>query len=408
MKRRIAKALLKAGAAVAGVVAVVALFFIAAGWQAFGQGATGARLERMKASPQWHDGHFANTQAMFMDPNVWSAMVGASDVASPEATKPVPAQKTNSSTWAAPPATGLRVTWFGHASTLVELDGQRILTDPAFGPRASPFDFIGPQRWFDPVNLDDLGAVDAVVISHDHHDHLQYSSVRLLKDKPVTWFVPLGVGAHLEYWGVDPARIVELDWWQKGTLKGDGKDKASVDVNCVPARHASGRQLLDQGATLWASWAFVSKGVGAGEDGHRVFFSGDTGLHEAMRTIGEKLGPFDLTMIEVGQYHPTWPDWHIGPEQAVKAHQLLRGKVMLPIHWALWTLAPHGWTEPGERALAAATAAGVTVALPEPGQPFEPLTTTSANKWWPDEPWTTGAQQPIVSTIGGDPNARMP
>lgn len=405
MKRRV----LKVFAALAGVVVVVAVVAIAAGWTAFGKGASGERRARMQRSPQWRDGHFNNAQPMFNDPGALTAILSPSPAVSPH--EAVPFAKTDVTALSTPPPSGLRVTWFGHAASLIEIDGVRVLTDPAFGERASPFDSVGPARWFPPpLAIDDVGAVDAVVISHDHHDHLQYSSVKLLKDKPVTWFVPLGVGAHLEYWGVDPARIAELDWWEKGSLT--AQDGRVVEVDCVPARHASGRQVLDQGATLWASWAFVGAQ-------HRVFFSGDTGLHSALAEIGQKLGPFDLTMIEVGQYHPTWPDWHIGPEQAVKAHQMLRGKTMLPIHWALWTLAPHGWTEPGERVVVAAQAAGVPLVLPRPGESFEPTTTNSPStstttstttlaKWWPTEPWQTAQEQPIVSTVAGDPAVRMP
>ena len=388
-----------AAVAVAAVVAaVVVVVALVAGWRAFGHRSTGARLARLQASPQWRDGHFNNTQPMYIDAASMTAMLSSSPVASPEPSKPVPATMTDLTTLQTPPSSGLRVTWFGHASTLIELDGARVLTDPAFGERASPFDAVGPARWFPPtVDVSALD-IDAIVISHDHHDHLQLSSVDLLKDKPVTWFVPLGVGAHLEYWGVDPARIVELDWWQEATLR--TKAGGDVVVHCVPARHASGRWLFDQGQTLWASWAFVG-------DDHRVFFSGDTGLHTQLQQIGDALGPFDLTLIEVGQYHPTWPDWHIGPEQAVKAHQLLRGKRLLPIHWALWTLAPHGWTEPGERVVAAAAAAGVPLALPVPGQPFEPAAAPST-KWWPDEPWQRAEDAPIVSTADGVADHRMP
>lgn len=394
-RRKVFKRIATVVGAVVAVVVVVGVGVVVDGWDAFGSAAAGARKARMEASPQYRDGHFNNAQPMYNDPAALWAMFHFSPVASPR-----PEQPATPAPWTppqAPPDSGLRVTWFGHASTLVEIDGVRVLTDPAFGERASPLDWIGPERFFPAVDVDALGVIDAVVISHDHHDHLQYSSVVKLRDKKMKWFVPLGVGAHLEYWGIAPEQITELDWWETARLESGG---GGVDVACVPARHASGRHVLDQGATLWASWAFVGPA-------HRVFFSGDTGLHDAMTTIGERYGPFDLTMIEVGQYHPTWPDWHIGPEQAVVAHQRLRGRVFLPIHWGLYELAPHGWTEPAERVLAAAAAAGVAIVMPRPMAALDPTSTSTpapaVAKWWPDEPWQTAAEVPVRSTVDGDP-----
>jgi L-ascorbate metabolism protein UlaG (beta-lactamase superfamily) len=149
--------------------------------------------------------------------------------------------------------------------------------------------------------------------------------------------------------------------------------------------------LTDDDAKLWAGWAMIGPR-------HRVWYSGDTGLHPTLREIGERFGPFDLTMIEVGQYHSAWPDWHLGPEQAVRAHGIVRGKAMLPVHWGRLALAYHGWTEPLERALAAGEAAGVTVLSPRPGQPIEPEAPPAREHWWPNLPWTPGAADPIRST----------
>jgi L-ascorbate metabolism protein UlaG (beta-lactamase superfamily) len=206
-----------------------------------------------------------------------------------------------------------------------------------------------------------------------------------MKDWPTTFVVPLGIGAHLAYWGVPESRIVEVDWWDRTRVGG-------LEIVCVPARHASGRTMVfDRDGTLWAGYAFIGAR-------HRAYFSGDTGLFPGMRDIGARLGPFDVTMIEVGQYHRAWPDWHIGPEQAVLAHGMVRGRVLLPMHWGLLQLAPHGWTEPIERALAAGKAAGAVIVTPRPGGSVEPEAPPAAARWWPPLPWVTAAQDPIRST----------
>ena len=240
----------------------------------------------------------------------------------------------------------------------------------------------GPKRWYPPpLALDELPDLDAVVISHDHYDHLDYPTIRAMRSWDTVFVVPLGVAAHLEYWGVPLERIVELDWWERHEV-GD------LEIVCAPARHASGRVAFDYNATLWAGYALLG-----GE--HRVFFSGDTGMFPGMSEIGERLGPFDLTMIEAGAYGHAWPDWHVGPEQAVRAHQVLRGKVYMPVHWGLFNLAMHGWTEPLERTLVAAQAAGVRAFIPRPGASFEPASVPATKKrWWPERTVEDGRRVP--------------
>jgi L-ascorbate metabolism protein UlaG (beta-lactamase superfamily) len=373
------------------LVAAVAVALIA-GCAAFGGRAQGDRRARMERSPQWSDGAFENPQPL--NNHVGLMLKGMFDV-SPDVgpQTPVPTARIDPARFATPPGTGLRVTWLGHSSLLVEIDGRRLLTDPVWADRASPFSFIGPHRWYAPlIALDQLPPIDAVLISHDHYDHLDHHTISALKDRDTTFIVPLGVAAHLLAWGVPERRIVELDWWEKHNLGG-------LTVVATPARHASGRMLIDNNRTLWASYAMVGPR-------HRVYFSGDTGLFPGMREIGERLGPFDLTMIEVGQYDPAWPDWHIGPEQAVVAHQMLRGKAFLPIHWALFSLAYHGWTEPIERVLAATSPPGSVLLTPRPGQSVEPTSFLAADvgkRWWPALPWKTAAQRPVVSTWSGKP-----
>ena len=367
---------------------VVALLLVAAavarGWEAFGHHAGGERRARMERSPQWKDGHFNNPQPLVNDAaGMLSGMFHASDHGSPAI--PLPVEKIDPRRFDAPPGSGLRITWLGHASALIELDGSRVLTDPMWSERPSPIPEMGPRRWYPPpIALRDLPALDAVVISHDHYDHLDYPTIAAMKEWNTTFIVPLGVGAHLEYWGIPKGRIVELDWWEHTKVRG-------LDITCTPARHASGRAVFDKDATLWAGYSLAGSK-------HRVFFSGDTGLFPAMKQIGARLGPFDVTMIETGQYHASWPDWHIGPEGAVQAHVLLRGRVMLPIHWALLRLAYHGWTEPIERVLAEATRRGVRVLTPKPGQSVEPDNARAQQRWWPGLPWDTAQQAPLVST----------
>ncbi len=358
------------------------------GWWAFGHRVEGERRTRVEHSPQWAGGHFENPQPLHNE--AVASLVGAfriSDDVSPKT--PVPVASFEPLRFATAPESGLRVTWLGHSSTLVEVDGVRVLTDPVWSERVSPFSWVGPRRWFPPpIPFESLPAIDAVVISHDHYDHLDAGTIARMKAWNTTFIVPLGLGAHLEYWGVPRSRLIELDWWESTVVKG-------VTIHCVPARHASGRFVFDYGAKLWAGYALVGPA-------HRVYFSGDTGLFPAMKTIGEKLGPFDLTMIEVGQYHRAWPDWHSGPEQAVRAHQWVKGKVFLPIHWGAFALAYHGWTEPIERALAESARLQVPILTPRPGQSVEPSAPPTPERWWPTLPFTSAIDDPIASTQLGE------
>jgi L-ascorbate metabolism protein UlaG (beta-lactamase superfamily) len=369
----------------AAIVPTAAIAFaVVDGWSGLGTRAQGERRARMERSPEWRDGHFNDPQPIINN-NLGSveAMFKASPYASPSA--PVPTLTPDPATFTLAPASGLRVTWLGHSSTLVEIDGRRILTDPVWSTRISPVRWAGPERWYPPlIPLAALPPIDAVVISHDHYDHLDQGTIVAMKDWSTTFIVPLGVGADLAYWGVPAAHIVELDWW-------DHVDLGGVTVVCTPARHASGRGVTDKDAKLWGGYALLGSS-------HRLYYSGDSGLFPGLREIGDKLGPFDLSMIEIGQYDTNWPDWHMGPEQAVRAHQMVRGKVFLPVHWGALALAAHGWTEPIERALAAAQAAGVTIVTPRPGESVEPSAPRPPERWWPSLPWRTAAENPIVSS----------
>jgi L-ascorbate metabolism protein UlaG (beta-lactamase superfamily) len=282
---------------------------------------------------------------------------------------PVPVVHPTAADYATPPATGLRATWIGWATVLIEIDGKRVLTDPVWGERCSPSPLVGPKRLHElPIALSELPPIDAVVISHDHYDHLDMETVRALAARGTTFFVPLGVGAHLARWNVPAAQIHDLAWNESAEIDG-------LTLTATPARHYSGRNPLHNDETLWASW--VIRGPV-----HRVYFSGDTGYFEGAKTIGAQHGPFDLTLIKIGAYDRSWRDIHVEPEMAVRIHQDVRGRVMLPVHWATFNLAIHEWGEPADRALAAANAANVTLVIPRPGERIEPAAPPSIDRWW--------------------------
>ncbi len=381
----------KAVAIVLGVLAALAaaITLTLAGCQSFGEHASGDRLARMRQSPEWHDDRFENPQAMWSDMRdaLLHALAGGPDV---EPTGQVAFATTDPALLAVAPASGLRVTWFGHSSMLLEMDGQRLLVDPIWSDRASPFEWVGPRRWYPPtIALDRLPAIDAVLISHDHYDHLDWATIVAMRAWKNVFIVPLGIGAHLQRWGIPPERIVELDWWQSTRV-------GALAVTLVPARHASGRLSAQSDQTLWGGFALVG-------DQHRVYYSGDTGLFDGMAEIGQRFGPFDVAMIEAGQYDADWPDWHLGPEQSVLSAQRVRAKALIPVHWGLFRLAHHGWTEPVERVLAAARCTDVPVITPRPGQSIEPtaLKPGDSTRWWPDAQWATAAEKPIVATTDG-------
>ncbi|HJL16232.1 MAG TPA: MBL fold metallo-hydrolase [Sandaracinaceae bacterium LLY-WYZ-13_1] len=391
-RRRILRALGRVALGGLLLLTLVAATGVGLSWQALGAAPAGARLARMEASPQHADGVFVNPQPLWND---WLGSLAALDVSEhAEPGEPLPVRDDTEARLDEPPGP-LRVTWLGHSTTLIELAGQRVLTDPVFGPSTSPLPALGPQRWYaPPVRLEALDDTDVVLISHDHYDHLDHPTIVRMRDWDATFVAPLGVGAHLAYWGIDPSRIVELDWWEEHRA-------GALRIVATPARHASGRQVFDQDRTLWAGYALIGPE-------RRVMFSGDTGLFDDMAVIGERYGPFDLVMIEVGAYHRAWPDWHIGPEQAIRAHSMMRGRLFLPIHWGLFNLAQHGWTEPMERTWVAASEADVPFVTPLPGQVVDVDEPPEPRRWWPDRPWQTAEEHPIVSTRAGDPDERYP
>jgi L-ascorbate metabolism protein UlaG (beta-lactamase superfamily) len=340
---------------------------------AFGHHAQGRRKERVLASPRFVSGRFRNTARVA--PGLKGnplPVIGEYFFANEGRVPPGPLpMKSPLAQWTALPETGLRTTWLGHSTLLLEIDGFRVLTDPVFGERASPVSFAGPKRFHaPPATISQLPRLDAVLVSHDHYDHLCRKSIRELLAVEVPFVTSLGVGARLEAWGVPPERITELDWWETHVLPGGG-----LSFTAAPAQHFSGRAMGDRNTTLWSSWCMRT-------DRHKLFFSGDTGLTDEFRTIGQKLGPFDLVMLEIGAFHPSWGDIHLGPENALTAFGYLGGGTLLPVHWGTFNLALHAWDEPAETLFTHATARGARVLTPELGSPIEPARIDEPTPWW--------------------------
>jgi L-ascorbate metabolism protein UlaG (beta-lactamase superfamily) len=337
----------------------------------FGGKAKGARLERMQASPRWVDGAFRNTYPI--QPGLKSGPMPAiteffcggrrrvPDTALPFVDSLVAWRE---------PTVAPRVTWLGHSSTVIEIGGLRILTDPVWGKRASPFQAIGPRRFQDPIiSLADMPKPDVVLISHDHYDHLDYPTIRKLARVDVPFVTSLGVGAHLESWGIAPERITELDWWESHALRG-------VTITATPAQHFSGRGIKDRNSTAWSSFALRS-------GNHSVFYGADTGLTGQYRDIASRIGNFDLVMLEVGAWNSAWGDIHLGPANALEALAMLGGApTFLPIHWGTFNLALHEWDEPAETLFRLAPAKGVRIAMPRLGEAVVAGEDRPLQPWW--------------------------
>ena len=268
------------------------------------------------------------------------------------------------------PSPTLRAFWIGHASVYVEIDDIRILIDPIFSEYASPFNF-GPKRFHPPpITLQDLPKIDAVLISHDHYDHLDMNTIIQLAAQGTHFFVPLGIGAHLIKWNVPENQIQELEWWQDQMV-------GEVKIICTPTRHYSGRGLTDNKATLWSSWSVIGPQ-------HRFYYSGDTGYSKHFKEIGERFGPFDMSFIKVGAYGPGagWIDIHMSPEDAVRAHKEVQARRMFPVHWGTFNLAYHDWDEPIKRTLQAASKEKIDLVIPRVGEIVFANQDFLSENWW--------------------------
>jgi L-ascorbate metabolism protein UlaG (beta-lactamase superfamily) len=345
------------------------------------------REKKLAASRRFRDGRFWNTHAVRMmrePPGVGMMLdfVAGSGRRVPQ--RPLPLFASTAAALSSSAASGLRVTWLGHSTVLVEIDGVRLLTDPVFGERASPLSFAGPRRFHrPPLALGELGRIDAVVLSHDHYDHLCAKTVRALAAGipgfSGRFVTTLGVGAHLERLGVRPDLVHELDWGEG--FRVEGAVGATVDVVATPSQHFSGRGALDRNQTLWAGMAMIGPR-------HRVFFSGDTGPTPEHKDIGASLGPFDVAMFEIGAFHPAWGDIHLGPLAAWDAFCALGARQLLPVHWSTFDLGLHPWEEPGEllyrRVVDAAGDGAAREALLTPliGEPLEGGSARVPEPWW--------------------------
>lgn len=264
-----------------------------------------------------------------------------------------------------------RLVWFGHSTFLVQIEGKTILIDPMFGEVPSPHPLLGKKRFSKelPIAIEKLPEIDMIIMSHDHYDHLDYGSIQQLKDKTKNFYMPLGMGAHFEEWGVDSSKIHELGWWDE--IQADG-----LLLALTPARHFSGRGLNNRFSTLWGSWVIQGK-----DD--NIYFSGDSGYGPHFKQIGEKYGQFNFAMMECGQYNERWEEIHMMPEQTAQAAKDIQAKVFMPIHWAAFTLAMHSWRDPIERVMVKAKEISQPIFVPEIGQFIElnkNLVTT--RQWW--------------------------
>lgn len=347
-----------------------------------------ARTARIQASPQFNGRTFANTYPVStgLKPGVERPSLRDFLCGGERRVPSAPLPLVNPlPTWEAPPQTGLRVTRLGHSTLLVEIDGVRILTDPVWSQRASPLAFAGPKRFHPaPVSLTALPPIDVVVLSHDHYDHLDRHTVRALARQRLPFVTSLGVGAHLESWGIPAERITELDWWERTEVGG-------VTITAAPAQHFSGRGIKDRNGTLWSSMHFHGPR-------HSFFFGADSGLTPEYNEIGQRLGPFDVVALEIGAFHPSWGDIHLGPVNALTARVMLGSGMVLPIHWGTFNLAMHAWDEPAETILRLAPESRVRLLMPRMGEPIEPALVDRLTPWW-REVSATSADGPVADSL---------
>ncbi|TKC64108.1 MBL fold metallo-hydrolase [Pedobacter hiemivivus] len=338
----------------------------------FGKAPWGARLERLKKLPNFKaDGTLDNLSPTPMKPDdvsYWDmivAMVKGNEQRRPKDALPHLTPDFSETT-------KTKLIWFGHSSYYLQMDGIKILVDPVFSERTSPISFIGSKNYkgTDFIKIEDFPALDIVLITHDHYDHLDYQSVLKLKDKTEVFITSLGVGAHLEHWGIPADKIVELAWGEESIASG-------LKFTAAPARHFTGR-LFKRNQTLWS--AFILQGAK-----HKLYLGGDSGYDTHFKQTGEQHGPFDLAILECGQYNAYWPLIHMFPEQTVQAAKDLKAKVLLPVHWSKFALAMHNWNEPVIRAVKKAKEENFKITTPILGEAVILDENYPSKEWWLDK-----------------------
>ena len=328
-----------------------------------------------QASPQNRDGRFHNVHprpANGPKPDartLWKFLFNKPANTEPGSTLPL--QKLSRAALDAAPERSLYR--LGHSTVLIKLRGGWWLTDPVFSQRASPFSFAGPKRFHaPPVALHELPPLHGVILSHDHYDHLDRATIRALAPKVGVFLCTLGVGDRLMDWGVPAAKVRQHDWWQSSEVNG-------LRMTATPAQHFSGRALGDGNRTLWASWVIEDL---QSASPLRVFFSGDGGYFDGFKEIGQRFGPFDLTLMETGAYDEHWPYVHMHPQQTLQAHQDLQGRWLLPIHNGTFNLAMHAWWDPFEQILHLGQQQGIPVATPMMGERIDLNQPHACSPWW--------------------------
>jgi L-ascorbate metabolism protein UlaG (beta-lactamase superfamily) len=339
--------------------------------KSFGQLPTGKRLSRVQSSPNYKDKAFQNVYAteMLAKEASYPKMLGRfffESLPDQEPTQTLQSVKVDLSKISKEEPS---ITWFGHSSYLLMLNGKSILVDPVF-ERASPFRVVGSKPFpvSDPYTIDDFPPLDLVIITHDHYDHLSYNAILQLRSKVPMFVTSLGVGAHLEFWGVDPSKIQEFDWWESAEVL------PGLELTAAPARHFSGR-VFTRAQSIWSSFILKSGGM-------KIFVGGDSGYDDSFKKIGEHAGGFDFAILECGQYDPWWPFIHMMPEQTIQAGVDLKAKTMMAVHWGKFKLANHTWTDPIERAFTQAKKLSADLATPPIGQPMRLDHPILMKPWW--------------------------
>ena len=358
-----------------GIIAFILLISVAGYFvlqqPQFGQKPMGVNLEKIKESPQHNGKIFENAGNIEMDMTMSKfieIMKAYMEDVQGKIPESLPILHPDLNIIENTSDTITALTWFGHSAFLLEMDGKKIVLDPMLGPAAAPFTFQ-VNRFSDdlPIGIEDLPKIDAVIFSHDHYDHLDYHTIMRIKDRVSQYYVPLGLGSHLIHWGIEEEKIIELDWWQEVSFDG-------IQLACTPSQHFSGRALNDRASTLWCSWVIEGKKS-------KVFFSGDSGYFPGFKKIGEKYGPFDLAMVECGQYNKLWHEIHMLPEESAQAAVDLNAEIMMPIHWAMFELSLHPWKEPVERLSLKAAELNLPIFTPKIGERFTLGAALSSESW---------------------------